>query len=182
VAPSIDISASTFERVQKHAIPLVDSFDTVLNRLLDIVEAANTAANENRDEAGPRKFDAARPPNLTHTKVVSAKFGGANLQPANWNRLLDAAVTFAAANNADFSKLRRHVSVNVVTGKKEDEGYHYLSSANVSVQGQDANAAWRYAVLVAQLFACDVEVSFIWRSKEGAEYPGQTAIMTFEPR
>src|ERR1700754_266180 len=160
MAPSIDISAATFERVQKHAVPLVDSFDTVLNRLLDIVEAANTVANKNRDEAGPRKFDAARPPNLTHTKVVSAKFDGANLQPANWNRLLDAAVTFAAANNADFSKLRRHVSVNVVKGKKEDEGYHYLSSANVSVQGQDANAAWRYAVLVAQLFACAVEVSF----------------------
>jgi hypothetical protein len=180
MAPSIAISAATFERVQKHAIPLVDSFDTVLNRLLDVVEGASTAVSEKR-EVGPRKFDAIRPPSLTHTKVVSAKFGGATLQPANWNRLLDAAVIYAATNNADFSKLRRLVAVNVVRGKKEGDGYHYLSSADVSVQGQDANAAWRYAVLVAQSLGCDVEVSFIWRNKDSAEYPGQAGIMAFEP-
>jgi hypothetical protein len=36
--------------------------------------------------------------------------------------------------------------------------------------------------LVGQSFARAIEVSFIWRSKEGADYPGQAAIMTFEPR
>jgi hypothetical protein len=76
---------------------------------------------------GVRRFDATRPANLTHTKVVSAKFGGATLQPANWNRLLDAAVSYAATNNAEFSKLRRLVAVKLVRGQKERYGYHCLS-------------------------------------------------------
>ena len=184
MAPSINISEATFERLQRHAIPLVDSFDTLINRLLDTVEAGvpNHRPTDQRRHDGARRFSPTKPPQLTHTKVVSATFDGKALRPANWNRLLDAAVVHGAKNKADFSNLRRLVPVNIVKGKKEDEGYHYLPSVDISVQGQDANAAWRYAVLVAQAFGCAIEVSFIWRNKDGAEYPGQAGMMVFQPQ
>jgi hypothetical protein len=44
-----------------------------------------------------------------------------------------------------------------VKGKKEDEGYRYLADVNLSVQGQDANAAW------AKQLNCPFEVIFAWR-------------------
>lgn len=184
MAPSINISEATFERLQRHAVPLIDSFDTLINRLLDTAEAGlpNRGPTSHRNPDGARRFSPTKPPQLTHTKVVSATFNGKILRPANWNRLLDAAVVHATKSKTDFSSLRRLVPVNVVKGKKEDEGYHYLALVDISVQGQDANAAWRYAVLVAQAFGCAIEVSFVWRNKDGAEYPGQAGMMVFEPQ
>jgi hypothetical protein len=47
----------------------------------------------------------------------------------------------------------------------------------LSVQGQDANAAWRAVMFIVQNLNASVEVSFIWRNKEGAENPGKTGSM-----
>ena len=62
-------------------------------------------------------------------------------------------------------------------GRKEDEGYHYLPEVNFSVQGQDANAAWRGVAFIAQNLNVPVEVSFLWRNKDGAEHPGKPGTM-----
>ena len=75
--------------------------------------------------------------------------------------------------------LRSIVGVNIVQGNKTDEGYQPLPEAGISVQGQDANAAWRGVMFIAQSLRCSVEVSFIWRNKEGAEHPGKTGTMRF---
>jgi hypothetical protein len=181
-APTISISQATFERLQKHAIPLIDSFGSVINRVLDAVEEGSPKTRPTIPDTNTLRFNPGKPPNLTHTKVVSAKFGDQQIRPANWNRLLDAAVIAAARRSLEFSELRRIVPVNLVRGKKEDEGYHYLSSVDLSVQGQDANAAWRYSLLIAQALRSPIEVSFIWRNKEGAEQPGKGGIMTLEPQ
>lgn len=119
------------------------------------------------------------PPNLTFTKVVSALLNGEPVKPANWNRLLDAAITYAAAQIGDFNKLRRIVAINIASGQKTDEGYHFLEDAGLSVQGQDANGAWRSIMFIAQNLKASVEVSFIWRNKEGAEHPGKAGSMRF---
>jgi hypothetical protein len=50
-----------------------------------------------------------------------------------------------------------------VKGKKEDEGYRYLADVNLSVQGQDANAAWKGASHMAKQLNCPFEVIFAWR-------------------
>jgi hypothetical protein len=66
-----------------------------------------------------------------------------------------------------------------VSGQKTDEGYHFLEDAGLSVQGQDANGAWRSVMFIVQNLKASVEVSFIWRNKEGAEHPGKTGSMRF---
>jgi hypothetical protein len=33
--PPVDLSSKTITRLQKHAVPLVDTFDTVIAKLLD---------------------------------------------------------------------------------------------------------------------------------------------------
>jgi hypothetical protein len=99
------------------------------------------------------------------------------VKPNNWKRLLETALISAHKKIGDFEKVRQLAGVNMVQGKKEDEGYHFLSEVNFSVQGQDANAAWRAAVFVAQNLRVPVEVSFLWRNKEGAEHPGKPGTM-----
>lgn len=109
----------------------------------------------------------------------TASFNGAAVKPENWNRLLGAALVQAAKQIGDFAKLRQVAAVNLVQGKKTDKGYHHIEGADISVQGQDANAAWRSAMFIAQNIKCSVEVSFLWRNKEGAEHPGKTGSMRF---
>ena len=63
----------------------------------------------------------------------------------------------------------------MVSGRKEDEGYDYLSDIEISVQGQDANGACRAVVTAAQALGIALEIGFMWRHKVGAAYPGKRA-------
>ena len=123
------------------------------------------------------EYEAENPPKLTFTKVVTASFNGKEVKLASWNRLLDTALNYAAKEILNFEKLQNIAAVNLVKGKKLDEGYRYLPDANLSVQGQKANLAWRGVMLIAKNLKCSVEVSFMWHNIQGAEHPGEKGIM-----
>ena len=123
------------------------------------------------------EYEAQNPPKLRFTKVVAASFNGKAVKLASWNRLLDTALNYAAKEISDFEKLRNIAAVNMVKGKKTKEGYRYLLEADLSVQGQKADQAWRGVILIAQNLKCSVQVSFIWDNIEGAEHPGEKGIM-----
>jgi hypothetical protein len=180
--PNVDIPQELFSRLEGHA----RGFDTpiaVITRAVDALDRETTtpppvmSATRSAPSSSLPDFEALYPPNLTHTKVVSASFDGKAISPANWNRMLDAALIHAAKQVGDFAKLQKIAGVNMVKGEKTDEGYHFLPDAGLSVQGQDANAAWRGIVFIAQNLKCACEVSFLWRNKEGAENPGKSGTM-----
>jgi hypothetical protein len=178
--PQIAITDATLARLQKHAVPLIDSFDTLINRVFDAYEANNgtgdAAVSESVDTV--RTFTASSPPDLTHTKVLSAKIDGTPLaKGANWNGLLKQAVRLAKRRAATADELKRLVIVNFAPGKKDNEGYEYLSDADLSVQGQDAKGAWRGVAHIAQQLGVPVEVVFLWRHKDKAAFPGETGCL-----
>jgi len=175
MAPAVELSSQTFARLQAHAVPLVDNIEMVINRLLDIVEKGSDAEST-RGVAGAavREFNPLMPPELTHTKVLSATLCGQNFARTNWNKLLDSAILEAKKRSKSVEALRRLVVVNCVVGRKEDEGYRYLESAGISVQGQDSNGAWKAIAHIAQQLGCRMEVKFVWREKDGAAHPGVT--------
>jgi hypothetical protein len=174
--PEITIQQSTFERLQRHAKPLVDTTDTVIVRALDALDLR--LAED--DGAGPapeaeRLIDPRALPSLTHTKVLDASIEGQRISKANWNRLLEEMLSRAMKRVGSFEKLRPLCPVNVVRGRKEDEGYSYLREIDLSVQGQDANGACRAIVMAAQSLGIAVDVGFMWRLKDGAAHPGERA-------
>jgi hypothetical protein len=123
------------------------------------------------------EYEAQNPPKLRFTKVVAASFNGEPVKLASWNRLLDTALKYAAKEISDFEKLRNIAAVNMVKGKKTNDGYRYLPEAELSVQGQKADQAWGGVMLIAQNLKCSVEVSFMWRNIEGAEHPSEKGMM-----
>jgi hypothetical protein len=183
--PQIAIADATLARLQKHAVPLLDTFDTIINRIVDAYEAHNgegtvAAASEPVDTT--RTFEASSPPDLTHTKVLSAKLDGSPLaKGVNWNGLLKQAVGLAKSRVKTSDELKRLVIVNFVPGKKDGDGYEYLPDAAVSVQGQDANNAWRGTLHIAQQLGVSVEVVFLWRHKEKAAFPGESGRFVVAP-
>lgn len=182
--PQITIDNKTYERLQRHAKPFVDTPDTVINLALDALDqlsglptASNGAATESERRIDPRLL-----PSLTHTKVLDASIDGELIPKANWNLLLDEALRRAMKRLGSFEDLRKLCPVNMVKGRKEDEGYSYLPDIDVSVQGQDANAACRTVVTAAQGLGIALDIGFMWRPKEGAAHPGERARIRISPR
>lgn len=179
MAPAVELSSATFTRLQAHAVPLVDTIETVITRLLDAFERRDgaPASDEGPGESGAaRRFNPNTPPSLRHAKALAIEFDGQSLdrKEANWNGLLDAAIRKAKAGTRTTAELRKLVVVNLVEGQKTDEGYRFLSDIGVSVQGQDANGAWKAVCHIAQQLGCPVQVTFVWRDKPGAAFPGVT--------
>jgi hypothetical protein len=177
---AFQLSPATVGRLQKHAKPFIDTVDTVVNRLLDAYEGRQSADDNDADvvtDGNIRDFSGQTPvPSLTHTKVLSVEFNRVKFARAEttWNSLLNEAIRFARKSTKSDDEFKRLVTVNWCKGKKEDEGYRYLPDVNLSVQGQDANAAWRSALHIAKQSGCPIEVVFTWRMKEGAAHPGVT--------
>ena len=173
----IPIKHAPVARLQKHAIPLVDDFDSVINKLLDAME--NTATTPSLG-AKVMEFADGKVPNLTHTKMLSAQVNGKPLPPSatNWNRLLDEVILQAAAKLKDPKALAQLIIVNHFVGKKEDQGYRHLVKAGISVQGQDAEAAWKATVHILKSLGMSAEVAFLWYDNDKAAHPGQTGKLT----
>ncbi|MGD0191400.1 MAG: hypothetical protein ABSD74_11720 [Rhizomicrobium sp.] len=177
--PEFRVSDATFSRLKKHAEPLVDNSDSLLNRILDVYEqnASPPRRPSTQITDSPRVFSVSSPPNLLHTKVLSAKINGVALSKPNWNKLLVELVRRAKGKLSIPADAKKFVIVNFVRGKKEDEGYRYVPEIGISVQGQDSNSAWRGASHLAQQLGIPVEVEFMWRMKEGALHPGLIGIL-----
>ena len=179
MAPSIDLSPNTFGRLQAHAVPLVDTLESLINRLIDSYE------KNGKDQAAPpgivdgkvvRSFNPGAPPDLTHTKILGAVLDNQPLGRGqdNWNGLLNEAVRLAKARAKSPAELKSLVTVNFVEGQKTGEGYRHMPDLGISLQGQDANGAWRAACHIAQQLKCQLSVTFAWREKDGAAFPGTT--------
>lgn len=178
--PDVTLQASTFERLQRHAKPFVDTPDTVINRALDSLERLSNfhppknghdLPKEREDDE--RRIDPRILPNLTHTKVLAASVGGQSIPRAKWNLVRDEMLIRAMKRVGNIDKLRQICPANLVKGRKLDDGFDYLSEIDVSVQGQDANGVGRALVTAAQELGIPIDVQFMWRQKEGAEHPGE---------
>ncbi len=176
----VELSSVTFERLQKLAIPLVDTIETVVNRLLDERQAKDATGSPRVRSAEPSRlaFASAAPPPLTHTKVLSITFDGKSVtREVTWAGLLREAIRRLPNDAKTPDALRRLIVVNFVTGQKTDEGYRYLPEAGISLQGQDAADAAKAAFHIAKQMGWPLEVEFVWRNKPGAAHPGQVGVL-----
>ena len=180
--PDITIEQTTFARLQGYAKALVDTADTVVNRALDALDALNEqprAPHADDPVAVDHEVDDPRQvPNLTHTKVLAARVGDADVEKPNWNRLLDRVVVLAMGYAGSFERLDRICPANMVRGPKTVDGYHHLREIDVSVQGLSAKEAGFALMETARRSGTGLEITFLWRDKAGAEYPGETGRLT----
>ena len=173
--PEITVTESTFERLQHHAKPFVDTPDMVISRALDVLdEIAGHVVPENgyRIKA-ERSIDSHALPDMIHTKVLDASIDGDKIARPNWNSIL-VKMLLRTMNRVDsFVKLQHLIPINMVKGEKVDDGFSYLSEIDVSFQGQDSNRASRAIVMAAQELGVALDIGFLWRSKDAAAYPGE---------
>ena len=123
-----------------------------------------------------RRIDPLRLPDMMFTKVLDATVGEEMVTRPNWNRLLLRMVKLANESAKNFDGLSRlFPTIQMVRGRKVDQGYRYLSDIKVSVQGQPANSACPAIVTTARKLGIALDIGFMWRDKEDAERPGDRA-------
>ena len=168
--PEIPIEKSTFERLQQHAKPLVDTPDSVIVRALDALDQS-IPTRERSVEA--MTFGPSGPlPDVKHTRMLAASIDGRSVK-SNWNNVLRFMLIRAKDHYGDFEQLRRRCAVNIVPRAKGDDGYRHLPQAGLSYQGVNANAAANAIVALAKDIGAALDVDFEWRDKEQAAHPGR---------
>ena len=196
--PSIEIPHSLFLRLQKVAVPLVDTPVTVIERLLSsytektgqasaTAETTTPEAPEPRSARGgqpQREFESNATPSLRHTRVILAQFAG---NKANgWNDLVRVANIEAMRRLGSLEAVRRITTSNMILGRanseQEKKGYRYVTEMNACIQNVDAEHCWVNAFRLAKTLKVSVEVDFEWLHKSGAAHPGKSARLVWKPK
>ena len=176
--PEFVIHQSTFERLQRHAKPLVDTMDMVVNRALDALENSKEIASDRVNSSDSvRMIDPQNLPDLMHTKVLDAILGENRIVNPNWNSLVRRILTLAMKQYPDFNELQKFCPVNMVEGCKKNSGFRYLPDIDVSFQGMPAKEASRAIVFIADKLKLKIEINIMWRHKLDAAYPGERACL-----
>ncbi|BBD58587.1 hypothetical protein NIES2109_13630 [Nostoc sp. HK-01] len=185
--PVVRIPDPIYKRLQAIAVPFEDTPVTVIEKLLDEYEArqqlqkmpqaedcetenvisVNLAA-ENYHILNPDS-----PDHLHHTRVLQAYLNNQQIKKPNWNKIVDKVHELAIHQGMSVDELIKVTLCRIVQGEKHDSGFHYLPDVNISVQGVDANLAWRNTFHLLKTLKIPVEIYFEWRNKEGAAYPGE---------
>jgi hypothetical protein len=186
-----EIKQATVEALKHFARPF-ESLDDCILRLASTAMATSTSAprsngNARSEEIGTRPasvvtFNPNTPPDLRHSKLIKAVFGGEDLPNPKWNDLVRRAHEIAFMNvEMDFEKLRLMTMANIVKGEKSNDGYTPVGEFGFSLQGVAANDALRIVLGIARKLNLPVDVIFDWRVKEGAAHPGETGRVSWKP-
>jgi hypothetical protein len=167
--PTIEVSKETFKELSAFAVPFEDiKPEDVIKKLIKLARSKEGAAQETVPI-----FSTVAPPDLSHTKVLSAKVNGLMLPKANWNGLMERLIVLAAEKLRDVDVLSGLILAKHVKGEKTDQGFDYIKVANISVQGQDSNNAWKTAAHIATEMGFSIEITFCWYDTPKALNPGQ---------
>jgi hypothetical protein len=166
--PQVDIPNDILKDLGELAVPFEDKSpaDVIRKLIADYKKAKNGGHEE------VQVFSTLAPPELSHTKVLTAKIKNIAMRNANWNALMDSVIK-AAAEKFRPEKLDELVLARHVKGKKTDQGYRYFETGNISVQGQDATGAWKTTAHLLKELGYSAEVTFEWYDNPKASNPGK---------
>jgi len=191
--PAIEIPDSLFTRLQKLAVPLVDTPATVIQRLLDSHEAETGQAVASAGQTGPQEQRRAQPlnesepgkvPSLRHTRILTAEFAGRKAD--GWNNLVHVAHIEAVKRVGSVEAVRRISTAKLMPGMANSDraraGFRYVAEINACIQNVDANHAWANTFRLAKALKVPVEVELEWLDKREAALPGKTARLLWKPK
>ena len=186
--PQISISQALYEKIKGLAEPFVDTPESVVERCVDFYASSDGAAKAGAGAttgggAPTLSFSGDNPPDLTFTRILSVKLDGVALNKSSlyWNTLMYDVVARAANKLKSTEKLKQLILVNYVDGEGNAKlGYRFVPVAGLSVQGQDANAAWKTIFHIVKALGFTIDVVFMWENKDKALHPGKQGRMAFE--
>lgn len=182
--PTIEISDEDFARMQRLAEPLIDTPTSFVSKMLDRFEDSESNSTSGVSKTpgflGVFPFDSAPP--LVHVKLISGIIGVRSPKKASWDSMVALCLEMVTEQQVGIEQVGTLIDLNVVGGKKSNEGYKFLPKLNRSYQGVSAQHAATVIGKTARFLREGAHVDFVWRQKEGAHAPGQTAALSYDLR
>jgi hypothetical protein len=176
MSPVVELSVETDKELAELAEPFVDiTREQVIKKLIHFYKQHASS----RVEEAITRYSTEAPPDLSHTKVVSAVIKGRAMFRPNWNSIMDRVIHFASCKFKDTDKVSELVLAKHVKGEKTDQGYRYLKEVGISVQGQDANNALKTTANIIKALGVRAEITFAWYDNPKAVKPGETGKLVF---
>ncbi|MEP7005983.1 MAG: hypothetical protein ABI810_08375 [Sphingomonas bacterium] len=186
--PNIEIADTTSARLQTIAVPLVDTYDSVIVRLLDRWDA--TALEQPKilkpgqpvriQQDGTMVFDPGNPPQLSFTTCIQILINGEALAESDtyWNNMMLAIIRLLHKDGLDAPAIHSMMKIaNAEVGRKEINGYKYLPDVNLSVQGLDSSGSFRQSYQLAIMGRLSFHVLFKWQDNEKAAHRNHKGIL-----
>src|SRR5947207_4764521 len=175
---TLEIPEALYKRLQKHAVPFVDTPLSVIEKWADHFEYAQNGKTASTAELptveyGAKKLDPLRPPDLFHTRVRGT-FGSTRF--SNWNDLVRIAHIAAFKQAGSFEQLRNVTHAQIDKGERSDSGYKFVPDIGISIQGVDANHAWQHALWLAKYLKQPLRAAIEWRHNPKAAHPGSAEL------
>lgn len=179
---TIGLSEATYARIQRRAIPLEDDAESVISRMLDFYDK-HTGAHP--DITGHLSSPMIRLPvgtrKLTHTRLLTATVNGVERARADWNSLARDMHALAYQRLGSFEAVLATSCANLRAGRVESQGYRHIESTEFSLQGSDANNTCRSSFRLAIAMNMALRVTFEWRDRPDAAYPGREGLIEWTP-
>jgi hypothetical protein len=173
--PMVELTALTFGKLQKLAIPFVDTPETVIARLAErALSSPDSVFVPPLGHTTERiELDPAFTGNLAFTRVRRARLGTTQISKPNWNKLLRVTHVAGLQELGSFKALSDKTTARIREGKYEIEGYSHVPEGGFSIQGLDSNLAWDSTLRLAKKLGLAVEVEFEWYDRPEAANPGK---------
>ena len=182
---TLRVSDEVYDRMERIAVPLTDTVDSVLERLLDEHEVRRKAPSGDGPgqamvfHCGDHGTDVF--PEVRFTRFLRMTMANGLVEEAtSWNSALRTILdswcwswTKGWAPHADDPvDYGRRVGVCIVEGIRTDNGFEPIGDRfDWSVQGLGAQKAGEALERVASDLGYGFEIDFRWRTRAGAKYP-----------
>jgi len=182
MSPTIALSDETYSMLQALAQPLVDTSESVISKLAKAELERRGDSSQTVDEGlQVIRLNPDSPKDLTHTRLLSAIVDSHPIHRPKWNGVLEYLHILAHQRMGSFEAVRLATGANIREGKYEESGYKYITEADLSIQGVDANIAWDHSLRLARALGVPIELRLEWRNKESATHPGRKATIQWIP-
>lgn len=185
--PTINLSESSFAKLKTIAEPLVDTLETVIDRVIDEAvarrrdAAIGRSAMESPVLEGALQLDPDSPPSLTFTRVRSARVEGSDLHRPKWSSVMVHMHRLALAKLGSVDRLAAVSGARLRAGRHESDGFKYDPRGDFSIQGVEANLCWSHSLRLAREIGVELEVVLEWREKADPARRGKIAVLRWSP-
>lgn len=127
-----------------------------------------------------RTLNPEAPENLTFTRIIEGHFDNQSI--AIWNDLVDCAIRTTLTKGILFQEVNNIVTA-MQLGIRTDAGYRSVrdTEPQCSVQGVEANQAWKKSLLLAKKAKVEITVRFRWGNNPNAAHGGEEGLLRWSP-
>jgi hypothetical protein len=175
---TIKLSDETFSKLQSFAVPLIDTPEDVIKKLLELSQSTSLTVCETAADAPPNEgvieFAPRDVPSLKFAVVQNYVVNGVSKSSgAYWSTLLADVILACVEKGIGTDRLIGTISTPVCTGFSDAPGYQFVSEANLSFQQLNSDRSFEQICRIARMGQIPVTVTWRWSNDPKASFPGQ---------